>query len=450
MVDRLRSAQAVPPLGAYIRSLNPRLPRSVQTLQAGGLANAFGNGLAIPFLFIYLHNVRGIGLGTAGLIVGTNAAVGLVTGPLSGMLIDRIGGRRMLAVSLVLMAIGYGSYPFVQVAWQGFLASAVAGAGNGGFWPSQSSLIAGLTPPDRRHVAFATQRVMMNLGIGLGGLTGGLVAQTSRPGTFTVLFLADAATFLVFVGALRFVPEPRRAARESGVRAGTYRDVLRNRIFVAVLALNFVFIAAGMAQLETFPVFAKNEAGLSERGIGAIWFVNTVVIVLAQLPIARALEGTRRMLTLLLLGVVWAAAWLLVPLTGGVLSGTAAFATLTLALAVFAVGECLHGTVQAPLVADLADHRLIGRYMAMSAFSWGLGFTVGPAVGGFLLAWEPLALWPLAAAVCLGAGGAALLLERSLPVGLRLTPGAAERRPLARGSGEAIPAPGVATRPVAS
>ena len=72
----------------YLRSLNPNLPRSVQTLQAGGLANSFGNGLAIPFLFIYLHNVRGIGLGTAGLIVATNGAVGLVAGPLIGTLID--------------------------------------------------------------------------------------------------------------------------------------------------------------------------------------------------------------------------------------------------------------------------------------------------------------------------------------------------------------------------
>ena len=37
---------------AYLKSLNPRLPRSVQLLQAGGLVNALGNGLALPFLFI--------------------------------------------------------------------------------------------------------------------------------------------------------------------------------------------------------------------------------------------------------------------------------------------------------------------------------------------------------------------------------------------------------------
>lgn len=53
--------------GDHLRSLDPRLPRSVQLLQAGGLENAFGNGIVYPFLFIYLHNVREIGLGTVGL-----------------------------------------------------------------------------------------------------------------------------------------------------------------------------------------------------------------------------------------------------------------------------------------------------------------------------------------------------------------------------------------------
>jgi MFS family permease len=436
----------VRPLAAYVRSLNPRLPRSVQTLQAGALANAYGNGLAIPFLFIYLHNVRGISLGTAGLIVGTNGAVGLVAGPLTGTLIDRFGGRKTLAISLLLMAVGYGSYPFVQVPWHGFVASAIAGAGNCGFWPSQSSLIAGLTPPDRRHQAFAVQRVMMNLGIGLGGLSGGLIATTSNPTTFTVLFLLDAATFLVFIGALAFVPEPRRQPHAADEPRGSYADVLRNRVFVAVLTLNFVFITAGMAQVETFNVYAKNEAGVAEVGIGVIWFINTVVIVLAQLPVAKALEGRRRMPTLALLGLVWALAWVLVPLAGAFFAGAVAFTLLALSFVVFAVGECLHGTVQAPLVADLADHRLLGRYMAMSAFSWGLGFTAGPAIGGFVLEFAPHALWLLAAGVCLAGGAAALGLERALPQRVRRTP-LAPKPPLPELGPATAPAPGVATRP---
>jgi MFS family permease len=417
----------VRPLLAYVRALNPRLPRSVQILQAGGLANSFGNGLAIPFLFIYLHNVRGIALGLAGVVIATNGAVSLVAGPVIGSFIDRVGGRKTLAFSLTMMAIGFGLYAFVTEPWQAFGAAAIVGVGNGGFWPSQSSLIAGLTPPDKRHTAFATQRVMMNLGIGLGGLAGGLIASTDNPGTFQTLFLLDAVTFLVFVGALAFVPDPPRATHADGeeARPGSYRDVLRHRIFVAVLALNFVFIFAGMAQLETFPAYAKNFAGVSELGIGIAFFANTVVIVLAQLPIAYALSGRRRMPTLAVLGIVWAGSWVLVPIAGTWVTGGAAFAVLVVAITAFGIGECLHGTVQAPLVADLANPRLLGRYMALSAWSWSVAFTLGPAAGGYGLEHAPQTFWLVAAAVCLAAGGAALLLERSLPRGVRRTPGRA-------------------------
>src|SRR4051794_5662395 len=148
-------------LSTYLRGLYPSLPRGVQTLQAGALVNAFGNGLAIPFLFIYLHNVRGFGLGVTGLIVGTNAMVGLVAGPVSGAVIDRIGGRTTLFASLTMLAIGFGLYPLVHSPWAGFLASAIAGIGNGAFWPAQSSLIARLTTPAVRPTAFAVQRMMM-------------------------------------------------------------------------------------------------------------------------------------------------------------------------------------------------------------------------------------------------------------------------------------------------
>jgi MFS family permease len=409
-------------LRAYLRTLNPPLPSSVRTLQAGALVNALGNGLAYPFLFIYLHNVRDIDLATAGLIVGTNSAVGLVAGPIIGSLIDRIGGRVTLAASLALLAIGFGGYAFVETPWQGFLASAIAGIGNGGFWPSQSSLIAGLTPQAQRHQAFAMQRVMMNLGIGLGGLAGGLIATTSDPSTFTVLFLADAATFLVYSVFLLRVPAPPRTPRPEGRERGGYGEVVRNRVFMAVVTLNFVFIGAGMAQLETLPVYAKNEAGVTEKGIGLLFFLNTLVIVLSQLPMARLLEGHRRMRTLAVLGVVWAVGLLLVPFAGVAVNAWVAWGFLALTFTIIAVGECLHGTVQAPLVADLADHSLIGRYMAASAFSWGVGFALGPAVGGLVLNHWPHALWPAAAAVCLAAGAAALALERSIPAGARTTP----------------------------
>jgi len=409
-----------------LRTYFPPLPRAVTTLQVGGLVNSFGNGVVLPFLFIYLHNVRGIGLGVVGLIVATHAVVSMVAGPIFGSQIDRFGGRRMLATALVILTIGYAAYAFVHEPWQGFLVAAISGIGVGGFWPSQSTLIVGLTPSQQRPAAFAMQRVVMNLGIGLGALAGGLIATTSAPGTFTVLFLLDAATFLAYaVVMLALVPSPALGggAHPPGT-AGSYRAVLRHRAFVAVIGLNALFIFAGFSGFEVLPVYAKNEAGLSETQIGLLFFVNTVVIVLAQLPIARLAQGRRRMPTLALLGLLWAGAWTIVPLAGSAAAGTAVW-LLTGAMAVFAVGQCLHGAVQAPLVADLAEPRLLGRFMALSALSWQVGFALGPAIGGFGLAVSPNGVWLGAAALCAVGGALALVVESALPARARRTPVAA-------------------------
>jgi MFS family permease len=94
-----------------LRSIDPRLPRAVWTMEAGGLVNAFGNGITFPFLVIYLHNVRGFSLGIAGLVLAANGVASLVASPAAGWLSDKIGGRLTLGGALVLMAVGFGAFP---------------------------------------------------------------------------------------------------------------------------------------------------------------------------------------------------------------------------------------------------------------------------------------------------------------------------------------------------
>jgi MFS family permease len=432
-------------LADYVRSLNPDLPRSVWVLQAGGLANFFGNGIVIPFLIIYLHNVRGLSLATAGLVAATNAMAALVSGPLAGTLTDRIGPRRTLVGSLTVMAVAISLFPLIHEAWHAFALNALLGFGSGAFWPSQSALVTGLTPPDRRHAAFAQQRVTMNLGFGLGGLTGGLIASTGSPESFTILFLLDAATFLAFAVILSRVPSPARQGHDEV--PGTYRDVVRNRPFMSFAALNMLFVMVGIVPLSEFlPVFVKNNAGISEDAIGVVFLVNTLTIVALQLPISKLQEGRRRMAALAVMGVLWAASWLAVLVTGAWLDQGAALAALLAVAVVFAIGECLHGTVQGPVVVDLAQQQLIGRYMAVSSLSWQVAFILGPAVGGAILGAEPLALWPLAATLALVGSAWALALEPRLPRAARRTPARPLVRPEPAGV-EAAPAPGMATRP---
>jgi MFS family permease len=406
----------------WLRSLDPQLPREVWLLQLGGVMNSFGNGLVLPFLVIYLHDVRGFGLGTSGLVVAVSAAAQLTAGLVAGPLVDRLGPRRVLGAGLILQGVGFGLFPLVRSPWHAFVLIAIEGAGSAGFWPSQSTLIARLTPPPRRHAAYAQQRVTMNLGIGLGGLAGGLIATVAHPSSFTLLFLIDAVTFLAYVAVLVLIHDPGTADEEHSETPASYRAVLRDRLFVRLWALNFLFVAAGYSLFNLVPPFARDHAHLSEKQIGIVFFANTGLIVLAQLPISRAIEGHRRLRALALMPLLWIVSWALVDAGGYWLTGTAAFLVFAIAMGLFGIGECFHGPAHQALVAEIAPDHLRGRYFAVHSLSWGLAGTVGPAAGGFLLAAEPFALWPAAALVCLIAALGALRTEPMVPERFRRIP----------------------------
>jgi MFS family permease len=405
---------------SYLRGLDPGLPRAVWILQTGGLANSFGNGLFLPFLVIYLHNVRGIPVGIAASVAAANSVAGFLSAFAAGTLSDRIGPRRVVIGALCVMTVAIGLFPLVHQAWQAFALYSLSGLGSGSFWPAQSTLLTGLTPPARRHSAFATQRLTMNLGVALGGLTGGLIASTAHPRTFTILFLLDAATFLAYVAVLARLPSPALAVDRM---EGSYAQVVRDRVFLAYTSINALFIAASIAVwVELLPPFAKNQAHVSEKGVGILWAVDSLVVVIAQLPIAKLAEGRRRMRGLALMGLVWALAMVGFGAIGYWTRGWTAAVLMAAVTVVFAAGECLHGTIQAPLSADLAPPRLVGRYLAFSSQSWQIGWIVGPAGGGFILQHAPFALWPAAAGVNLAGAAASLALERKQPRELRRTP----------------------------
>src|SRR5207253_3066119 len=144
-----------------------------------------------------------------------------------------------------------------------------------------------------------------------------------------------------------------------------YLHVLRDRAFVSLSSLNIVYIAAGYATFELLPVFAKNEAAVSERWIGVIFAVNTLALVVAQLPVAKLLEGRRRMPALALMPAFFGTAWLVVLAGGAWLASTRAALVFAAAAVLVGLGSCLQGPTQGALVADLAPPALRGRYMAL-------------------------------------------------------------------------------------
>src|SRR5262249_55764684 len=159
-----------------------------------------------------------------------------------------------------------------------------------------------------------------------------------------------------------------------------------------------------------------------ERGIRLTFLANTLVIVVCQLPIAKLLEGRRRMAAYAVEAALWASAWLIVFAAGLWLGPLGAALAFALAVSVFGIGECFHGTVRGAFLADLAGPAPPGRSRGLAAVSFQLGYSGGRAVGGFLLAASPLGLWLVGAGMCACGGLGALALARRIPHELLRTP----------------------------
>src|SRR5450631_2321701 len=76
------------------------LPRDGKLLLSTVAIETLGTGLVLPFGFIYLHEVRGFTIETAGSLLAVPAIAGMaVVGP-AGAFIDRLGARRIILAGM--------------------------------------------------------------------------------------------------------------------------------------------------------------------------------------------------------------------------------------------------------------------------------------------------------------------------------------------------------------
>jgi MFS family permease len=404
-----------------LRELWTGVSRPGKLLLVAVLVDSIGTGLTLPFTVIYLHEVRGIGLSTVGLLMSLPPVVALMLlGPI-GTLIDRVGARRVQIGALTFSMAGQLGLTLVHRAGTAAAALAVVGVGAAAFFPANLSLIASVVPTELRQRYFGLNFTVLNAGIGLGGIVSGLVVDVHHPWTFVAIYVADAATFLLpLLILVVFLPQiggPVRAVRSRGPVdvSPTYAVVLKDRVFRRLLLVTFFASFVGYAQLEAgWTAFARFVAGISTRDIGVTFAVNTLVIVVLQLPVLQRIQGHRRTRMLVVMTAVWATAWVLVGVSG-LVGGALAVGLLVTSGGIFGVGETLNSPVAPSLLNDLASDQLRGRYNAANSLAFQVAAVLGPAIAGLLIGhgWDAAYIGMLLLG-CLVLVGLLLRLERRI------------------------------------
>jgi MFS family permease len=400
------------------------LPRLILVLQAGNAVRWFGYGLILPFEIIYLHEIRGFAIATAGLVLAAILGTGTLVTPPTGALLDRFRPKPILIAGNLMSALGYAGFAFVDRPWQAFACAVVGGAGVGAASTANQTLLITLVTPEQRAASFALGRVAQNVGLGGGATVAGfIVASAQHLGSFQALYLFDAITFVALVlVVLAVVPNRRAAAAHAGAVGGGFPAVARDRRFLAVIAVNLVLIIVGYALFANIlPPFAKAHTRVGPGGLGIVFLFNTSFVVVAQLPATRVVKRLRRAQAFAAASAIFAIALLGVLPATLIHSELGATALLCGVATVFAIGECVHTVVLGPLVADLAPPHLLGRYMSLYSLMLTGGLALGPAMGGALLAASPDAVWWGGALVAAVIGAGFLLSGDRIPEPLAAT-----------------------------
>ncbi|MDC0773122.1 MFS transporter [Streptomyces sp. HD] len=360
----------------------------MRRIHVGNALSAFGLGFTVPYLYVYVAQVRGLGSMTAGLVLAVFAVAALVVLPFAGRAIVRRGPLPVLLAALVTAAVGALSLGLSGSAAAVLLSSAALGAGQAVMQPALATMIVDCSATETRSRAFAMQFFLQNLGLGVGGLIGGHLVDTSSVSSFTLLFAIEAAMFLLLVVVMATVRMPRapriEGAPGAGGAKGSWKQLLGNRAMVQLCVLGFVLFFACYGQFESgLSAYGVEAAGVSTSALGTALAANTAMIVVAQFVVLRFVERRRRSRVIAAVGLIWAVAWVAAGYAGlGHGSQEMATAAFISTYALFGLGEAMLSPTVAPLVADLAPEGMAGQYNSAFALVKQLALAVGPAVGG--------------------------------------------------------------------
>lgn len=403
---------------------SPRVPPQARRILLGNSLSAIGSGLTMPLLIVYLGEIRGLGLTIGGLVVAYMAVVSLVVFPVVGWASDRQGPKPVLMAGLLVEAVGVALLGAVASVPSAFLVGTIVALGSAMAWPAQSALLGRVTTQENRQRVFGIQFMLLNLGLGVGGIVSALVVSETDPQTFVWLYLADATAYLAYfavlltlpgVGVGRIAEAPLEAGGGSDPRRAGMREVLADRILRRVLVLAVVLLMSGYGALEVgIPVFITVINGFDVSWVGVSFAVNTLTIVAAQLLVLRLIKGRSRSYLMLAVALTWAMSWIL--MGSSLLAGpTVALAFVLVASGVFALGETLWAPVAPSLVNDLAPEHLRGRYNSSMSLVWSLSSIIGPGIAGLMLGAGLEVAWILVlVAGCTAAAVMALGLRRVL------------------------------------
>ncbi|MBF9067957.1 DHA2 family efflux MFS transporter permease subunit [Streptacidiphilus fuscans] len=220
------------------RAAHPLLPlrlfrnRTFAAVNAASMLMSLGMFGAIFLLSQYLQNVQGYSPMGAGVRMLPWTGMPMIVAPLAGLLVDRIGGRTVIAVGLALQAIGLGWFAAIAAAHISYASQVpglvISGTGMALFFAPVAAMLMGSVKPEEQGVASGTNNALREVGgaLGVAVLTSVFTARGSYAsgqsfvdGLIPALWVGAAVVAMAVV-AILIAPRRSRTVQGQPVAAG--------------------------------------------------------------------------------------------------------------------------------------------------------------------------------------------------------------------------------------
>lgn len=367
------------------------------------LVDKIGSGLWVSVTALYFVVVAGLDTGRTGLLLGLGGVAGIAGAPLAGRLADRLPLTRVLlavqvlrAASGLLLLAAHGFWQLLPLVALGSLGERAASV--------LTKLFAARVAGQDRPRYQAVQRTVVNIGYTVGGLAASAALALGTTAVYRLLLLGDGLSFVLVALMVARCAEPPSATRTvvartaagpaatgtgtPGRAAGTApapdtaapgaADPWHDAGYLAYAALDSVMFLYGCALTVGLPLWIVTRTTAPHGLAAAIFVVNTVLVVLLQVRLARYGSSARVAADSLRQVAVWFVLASTATAVAVLDTRWAATAAVVAAAVAFTVVEMIQSAVSWELSVCLAPAQAQGSYVGVHGLAQSTSRCVGP------------------------------------------------------------------------
>lgn len=353
------------------------LPSAFWVVIGATLMNQVGN-MAFVFLVLYLNDHLEFTLIQASLAFAAFSASTVVTVFIGGGLVDKLGAARIMTTALIANSLVLLIFPFIHEYVTIVIMCLVWGFVYGIYRPASQTFISHLSASGMHKVTFSLHRLVLNLGMSIGPAVGGYLASYS----FSSIFWANSATnflasLILIIGLSRttwFNYRPTSQHKFELSIKWLKRDAVLRLFVIGMIPVSMIFFQ----HESTLAVFLKRDLHFSLSFYGWLFTMNTLLIVVCELPLNIATMHWPYRVNFILGSIFITAGF------AGFYFATESWHVILLTI-IWTIGEMILYPSASSYIAEIAPEHQRGSYMSLLNVSSNLGLLLGPWGGAIVM-----------------------------------------------------------------